>query len=94
MSTKVGTNGVPGLCYAEMERGTDGSKQIRMIRACRNEKEKKNDNERRRMERAARNEVEHNNNNNCESDVGPPPGRRSLSLARMQITICALSEKR
>ena len=64
MSTKVGTNGVPGLCYAEMERGTDGSKQIRMIRACRNEKEKKNDNERRRMKRAARNEVEHNNNNN------------------------------
>ena len=62
MSTKVGTNGVPGLCYAEMERGTDGSKQIRMIRACRNEKEKKNDNERRRMKRAARNEVEHNNN--------------------------------
>ena len=60
----MGTNGVPGLCYAEMERGTDGSKQIRMIRACRNEKEKKNDNERRRMKRAARNEVEHNNNNN------------------------------
>ena len=59
----MGTNGVPGLCYAEMEHGTDGSKQIRMIRACRNEKEKKNDNERRRMERAARNEVEHNNNN-------------------------------
>ena len=24
MSTKVGTNGVPGLCYAEMERGTEG----------------------------------------------------------------------
>ena len=64
MSTKVGTNGVPGLCYAEMERGTDGSKQIRIIRACRNEKEKNNDNERRRMKRAARNEVEHNNNNN------------------------------